>query len=352
MKTILVINALNGVFPLVLRKRYPHAKITCAEIFPFYKHHLRNLGFEVMDWDRMGDMKFDMVVGNPPYQDKTGNENSTNSADLYVKFVERSFDLSRNYVVMVIPSAWSGARNSKLKNILFEQHQPMRFDTHGKKWFDVEMNTCWFITQKHRQGTTIITDNHNNHQEVNLCKHSVIPRDISALGIIEQMRSHAKTQNLASRWLRGKLNLNDVNSLKPGPVPFVMAVGKRNDILDIKMIPKNHEATGLNLHKLVIPNVGSSDAIGNIKYADPTMVGGHSVVFLTCKTKCQTDRLKCYLETKLIRYLVKNIKISTPNSKSLFELIPDMPYKWNSEQDLYDQFGLEQAHIDVINNTV
>ena len=349
MKDILVINALNGVFPLVLRKKYPDARITCAEVFPFYKHHLRNLGFEVVDWNSVGDMKFDLVIGNPPYQDKTGNENSTNSADLYVRFVERSFDLSRNYVALIIPSAWSGARDSKLKNVLFEQHQPMRFDTHGKKWFDVEMNTCWFISQKHRQGSTVVTDNHGNRQEISLGKQSVIPQNIASLGLIEQMRSHARKQNLASRWLRGKLNLNDVRLLNKGSVPFVMAVGIKNDPLEICMIPKNQETTGAGLHKLVIPNVSSSDAIGNIKYADPTVVGGHSVVFLTCNSKKHTDKLKAYLETQLIRCLVKSIKISTPNSKGLFELIPDMPEQWSSEQDLYDQFGLDHTQIDLIN---
>jgi tRNA1(Val) A37 N6-methylase TrmN6 len=100
-KQILVINALNGVFPLVLRNKYPDATITCAEIFPFYKHHLRNLGFEVVDWNQMGDhMKFDIVVGNPPYQDKTGNQGSTNSADLYASFVEKSMELTSNYLMM------------------------------------------------------------------------------------------------------------------------------------------------------------------------------------------------------------------------------------------------------------
>jgi 16S rRNA G1207 methylase RsmC len=86
MKTILVINALNGVFPLVLQKKYPTAKITCAEIFPFYKHHLRNLGFEVMDWDQVTDMKFDLVLGNPPYQ-------LTNSKKIWPDFINKSLTL-------------------------------------------------------------------------------------------------------------------------------------------------------------------------------------------------------------------------------------------------------------------
>jgi tRNA1(Val) A37 N6-methylase TrmN6 len=91
---ILVINALNGTFPLVLRKKYPEAKITCAEVFPYYVHHLNNMGFDVIDWKDTAGMKFDLVVGNPPYQDKVGNENSTNSVDLYAKFIYKCFNCS------------------------------------------------------------------------------------------------------------------------------------------------------------------------------------------------------------------------------------------------------------------
>ena len=64
--SILVVNALNGVLPLQLRKSYPSAKITCAEVFSFYKDHLERIGFEVVDWENFSDMKFDLVIGNPP----------------------------------------------------------------------------------------------------------------------------------------------------------------------------------------------------------------------------------------------------------------------------------------------
>lgn len=295
-----------------------------------------------------GTMKFDVILGNPPYQDKTGNEGSTNSADLYAKFVDKSFELTKKYVMLVIPSAWSGPKDSKLKKTIFEDHQPVRFDTHGKKWFPVEMNTCWFLSEKDRQGPTLLTDAHGNCVTSVLNRHSVVTTNILDMAVIELIRSHAANSNLGCRWLRGKLHLNDVRAFKTGKVPFVMAVGTKTGPLEIENIPEDKETTGLGLHKLAIPNVSSSDAIGNIKYADPSMVGGHSVVFLTAKNKAEAQKLQQYLETPLVRYLVKSIKISTPNSKNLFELIPDMPKKWSTNQDLYKIFGLETQHIEKI----
>jgi hypothetical protein len=297
------------------------------------------------DW---GTMKFDVILGNPPYQDKSGNENSSNSADLYARFVEQSIQLTKSYVAMVIPSAWSGARDSRLKDLLFEQHKCTHFNTHGKKWFDVDMNTCWFITQLHRQGVTEVSDNLGNKVHMLLDKHSVILKDLSSLVTFNKLRSHAQQNNLAARWIRGKLNLNQADQLKKGRVPFVRAVGTKDSDLIVQMIPQHVEVCGWGFHKCVIPNVSSSDSIGNIKLASPDMVGGHSVVFMTAQSASEAARLKKYMESDLVKFLVKLIKISTPNSKSVFELIPNMPKSWKTNADLYAHFGLDPVDVSTI----
>lgn len=109
MKNILVINALNGTFPLVLRKTYPTAKITCAEVFPFYKHHLKNLGFEVVDWEGLEDVKFDMIVGNPPYQDSQNDKKM-----LWNLFTDKCMELVNKdgYVALITPSTWLKAKTN------------------------------------------------------------------------------------------------------------------------------------------------------------------------------------------------------------------------------------------------
>jgi len=301
------------------------------------------------------DMKFDVVVGNPPYQDKKGNENSTNSADLYTKFVNKSFTLSKKYVAMVIPSAWSGPKNSNLKKTIFETHQPFVFDTHGKKWFDVEMNTCYFITEKNRKGPTILSDAHGNTIIKTLNKNSVISSNLNNTELKEKMDVFSKKANLGSIWLRGKIHLNQVHNVETASgVDLILSVGSKNSPLDnVTTIDPAAERTGYGIHKLVIPNMGSNDLIGNVKIAKKDQVGGHSVVFLTVKTEDELENLKNYLDSRVIRFLVKATKISTPNSKTVFENIPaiDFTRPW-SDTELYQHFGLTQEEIDYIESTV
>ena len=52
--------------------------------------------------EEMSDMKFDVIVGNPPYQiDSDGN---TRTKPLYNKFVQKAIDMGPRYVVMITPS--------------------------------------------------------------------------------------------------------------------------------------------------------------------------------------------------------------------------------------------------------
>jgi len=98
------------------------------------------------------DQKFDIIVGNPPYQDPSGNKGH----NLWSKFVEKSIDLLKDdgYLLNVHPSLWRQL-NHPLQKLITRKNNLIYLEIHsekdGQKTFNSSTRYDWYLLQKSKK---------------------------------------------------------------------------------------------------------------------------------------------------------------------------------------------------------
>lgn len=301
------------------------------------------------NWENKNNMKFDVVIGNPPYQ--SSRDGTTATEDLSAKFVNKCIDLNADVIALIIPSDWIGPNNSSIKNTLFKSNKLSKLCLYGNKWFNVAKDTCCIFYSNTVCPTTEIVDIYNNSLHVSLNNINAISLDNKLTSFLLKFKGF--TSYLDEVWTHGNLYLNKLDEAAGTDYEFIKAVGRKGDPLTLTTIKKGIETTGYGKFKLVMPMVGDNGKIGQIKIATPEQVGGHSVVFLVTNNELESINLKSYLESKPIKLLIKDLKKSTPNSKGVFSCIPliDITKHW-TDVELYSHFKLATDDIKYIEENI
>jgi hypothetical protein len=348
-KSILVINALNGVFPLVLRNKYPQARITCAEIFPFYKHHLRNLGFEVWDWDQVTDMKFDLVLGNPPYQ-------LTNSKKIWPDFINKSLTLLNPYghLAMVVPSTWltsDGAAYKKVRQQLTSSVNLKVVNRDANNHFDVGQDICYLIcdTDSYQAQTAYV---HEGAQTL-IDLRAGIPKS-------DDQRQIDQILQVMLDWepkIWWQLNERD-DCIKSSDLHAIQTTKFKYKVYQstaqvgyVNKLPPDY-------HKLKLA-VNFSSSFYSAHSPDHNMPltthgVGSLMGYVLVKNKKQGEHLRSYLCSKAVRFLVNHYRKTHTgfNTAVKRRMIPQVPDQIWTDAQVYAYFGFTADQIRLIESFV
>ena len=280
----------------------------------FSKSISKRFGFNVIQ-PPMGninriDMKFDVIIGNPPYTD-TSSE-SRNSADLDTAFFERGMVMS-DRVSLIIREKHMSSRSSSFRKRLFSSGNVQSIEYMNPSVFSInkEISVCIVTYDKSFSGKTEIRYGDGVVKYEKLTKDSVV-----------FLLSSEKTfpeNNLEHRWIRGKSTKNSLTAHEEG-IPVVLAAGsekfswmKSNDVIPV----------GVNQHGVLMNVTNHVGTLGpvRIKPYDHAVVTG--VVFLRTDSEDESIALHKYLTSQEGKDVVRKNKTSYANSKETFSYIPD-----------------------------
>lgn len=324
-------------------------------------------------------MKFDVIIGNPPYQlqvNETGK--GLGAIPIYQKFVEKAKKLNPKYIVMITPSRWfsGGVGLDKFRNeMLSDKRIEKIIDyTDSKDCFpgvDINGGISYFLWNFCYNGLcefTNITNGVKSIQIRNLDEFKIFIRRNEAVSIIHKVLSKNERKlsenggcspqtpyGFLSTFVgkKEKDSLNDCEILSSKGWMYV----NKNEVL------KSKETIGLYktlISKLSCEHAGNPDKNGMYRVLSrmeillPNQICTQSyLIICPTKTKKETENVYAYLRTKFVRFLILQTLSGMNISINNFIFVPwqDFAVKWTDEL-LYEKYGLNNEKIDFIENII
>ena len=298
---------------------------------------------------------FDIVVGNPPYQEMDGG-NRASAKPLYNRFIDKSILLS-DVITMIVPSRWfaggKGLDNFRKKMIDSNSIKLIKhFGNNGIEIFGnnvlIAGGVSYFLFDKSYNSNKFYFNNILVEQ-----KYDIIIRDPHCYGILNKISKFENLSKLCkprsfygiatndNRIVDNKINDNYVKC-------YVSQQKGFTKFIDGSLIKKCLS------HKIVTSRayMTAEDGLGNLFYAEPDDVVTDSYMFLISNTKMESESLLSYLKTKFVNYLICLRKIDSSIKPLTFSWVPIVPFdrEWTDEQ-LSEYFNLTQEEINLILNS-
>lgn len=293
-----------------------------------------------------GNMQFDVIIGNPPYQLNDGGFGMS-AAPIYQLFVEQAKRLEPRYLLMVIPARWYAGGKG-----LDEFRERMLNDKRIRKLVDFENSSdlfpgvdiaggiCYFLWDRDNVGLCEVVNVQGDQQRSaarplnefqTLIRHSRAVPIVRKILEVKENNGRPLSGVVSSRKPFG-LPTNYAPQVKGVPCWFTQKLGlkfaSKSDISDPGGL--------LGKWKLLVPPApiaGQTDFSkpvgfyyrGNTRIAKPGECCTESwLVACAFDTEAEVISFRSYLFTKLVRFLLLQTVVSQHVTKEKFVFVPDL----------------------------
>ncbi len=344
------------------------------------------------------NMKFDVIISNPPYQMTFGIEggNSSNAKSIYNLFIDKAIKLNPRYMCMITPSRWMTKTAQGIPDVWIEtalhsnQFKVIHDFEDASECFpgvEIKGGVSYFLWEKDYQGKCDYYFHKSSLQEpiyrydyLDSKNAGIVVRDPQAYSILEKIEQcegnyYNDTNNNFSGLVSAKHFFDDSKYLTSNwkgykdkqdsdyNIKYYLNVDRERTFrwISNSQLPKNKETK--DLWKVFIPAAGGSGyddmILGKPFLGEPNsvcsqtflVIGYDSEKYNFSKKEC--ENIITYIQTKFFRYLV-SIKKKTQNGpRGVYQFVPvqDFTQEWTDEM-LYRKYNLSEGEISLIENTI
>lgn len=332
------------------------------------------------------NMKFDVIIGNPPYQLSDGGGTGDSAKPIYDLFIEQAKKLNPRHIIFIIPSRWmkGGKGLNKFRiDMINDRSIKYLYDYEDAREcfsnLNIDGGVCYFWRDVFYEGKTEHHYKPKDSEEIisnrylkNKFSNTVI-RDYRQISIIE--KTNAKKEKSFSEIVSTRKPFGIATNLFNNPKEYgytkipseafdnsckIYGVkgnkgGAKRIIgyIDKKLLTKTD---GLDKY-----NVFSSYAYSTTATVPPQPIlarPGEACTETFLKIgdfDTEKEAINCinYITTKFFRALLFFNRIQKNLSKSTFHFIPiqDFEVEW-TDKELYYKYGLTDSEIEYIENLI
>ncbi len=316
-------------------------------------------------------MKFDVIIGNPPYQLSDGGFGRS-ASPIYHRFVQQAKKLNPRYLTMIIPSRWFGGGKG-----LDEFRTEMLNDNRIRKIVDFEDanevfpgvdiagGICYFLWERDSKGECQVVNMHGGIEATSnrpLNEFRTFIRHSQAVPILRKVL--AKKERRMSE---------QVSASKPFGLRTFVRPQKKGDIIlrwqkGEGPYKRSEISVGFEIidkWKVITSYVGYDHAgnpgkdgrrrvLSKIDILPPgTICTETYLVIGAYDDEEKAQNLVAYMKTRLYRFLVSQFMFSHHITKDSYSLVPilDMTKLWTDEK-LYKKYSLTEEEIAFIESKI
>ena len=320
-----------------------------------------------------GDMQFDVVIGNPPYQ--LASDGGTRDIPIYHLFVEQAKKLEPRFLVMVIPSRWmaTGLGLKDFREAMLTDRRIRKITDYERMdqvfpGVDFEGGACYFLWERDHEGLCAITT--VNGEEIigpverSLDEFDILVRDSRSLSILKKILAQKETSitSMLSAdkefgWTSNFTGFRDKK--KPGDVALHYNRSGKRLIGWIAREDVTKSAHLIDKWKVMVPAAYGERGARPAKILGPTFIAPspsvctQTYLFFCVNTQTEAESISSYLETRFFRFLVSLRKITQHATRATYTWVPVQTWdrKWTDEM-LYKKYGITKREIAFIDSMI
>ena len=313
-------------------------------------------------------MKFDVVVGNPPYQISDGGAQSS-AKPLYHKFIEQAKKLNPKNLIMIIPSRWfSGGkgldefRNDMLKDKRIRELVDYPNSNECFHNVQIEGGVCYFLWESSHNNNCKVTTVRDGKSDtlvrplleeemetfIRYNKAITIYNKVKSFNEISFMDLVSSRNPFGFPSMEKGSQSGEVKLYRNGGVGWVSrdSVGKGKELIDKYKVYISY-AYGMGSQQ-------STQVINKPILGEPNSVCSETYLVIAENSKesiCKN--IITYMNTRFFRFLVLLIKNSQHGTAKVYKCVPqqDFTKPWTDEE-LYKKYNLTSEEIEFIESMI